>query len=244
MGDPAAARAYNFSEATDPALSTPVILEFDHNLYFDCAHAALPPQPGQPWDTHAVTADPLLVGEATPPWERSVQDLALSPSSPAFALPGFRRIAVEAIGLGPDFAWDLASWARRGGALGQKIQAETYDRQVGLWREGSYGISPGPGNWPFQQGAWALYKRVDVVGARAVRLRVGAVGGQGLQVSLAIGTPSGVVAVLALNASAAPAGVMGSHDIALAGAPLTLSGASVFLLPQSHVVIDWFQLLN
>jgi hypothetical protein len=56
-----------------------------------------------------------------------------------------------------------------------------------------------------------------------------------------MGTPSGVVAVLALNASAAPPGAMGSHDVELAGAPFTLTGADIFLLPQSQCIIDYFE---
>jgi len=245
MCNPQTAKVYNFTNATNPALTTPVILEFDYNLYWNCAHSALPPQPGKPWDEHSIAADPLMVGESGPvavaPWERVAADLALSPLSPAYSLPGFRRISVEDIGLGSDFFFDMASWGRRGPG-GVKIQAETYDRQVGLWREGSYAISPGPKNWAFQPGAWALYKRVDVTGATAVVLRVGAAKGSsgGLTMSVALGTPDGVIANLALNATAAPVGVMGTFSIPLQGAPLTLSGANVFLLPQSQCIIDYF----
>ncbi len=236
MASAAAAAAYNFTNFTDPALTTPVILEFDHNLYFDAAHAGIPP--GSGWDAHSVSADPLLAGDAaaTPPWRRSAADLALDPASPAFALPGFRRIAVEAIGLGAAFGWDLAGWARRSG----RVQAETYDRQVGLWREGSYGISPGPGGWDFAPGAWALFRRVDAAGATRVVLRL-APQVAGLTVGIALGSPEGLVGAFSAAAAGAPLGVMAEYAVQLDQA-LTVQGGELFLVPSGKVVIDWFEL--
>jgi hypothetical protein len=232
----AAAAAYNFTNSTDPALSTPVVLSFDYNLYFDAAHTAVPQ--GSGWDAHSVSADPLLAGDAaaTPPWRRSAADLALAPASPAFALPGFRRIAVEAIGLGGGFGWDLAGWARRSG----RVQAETYDRQVGLWREGSYGISPGPQGWEFAPGAWALYRRVDAAGATRVVLRLAPLVA-GLTVGLALGSPGGLLGTFSAAAAGAPLGVMAEYAVQLDQA-LTVQGGEVFLLPSGKVVIDWWQL--
>ncbi len=236
MASAAAAAVYNFTNTSVPALSTPVVAEFDHNLYWDAAHVAVPA--GSGWDSHSLTADPLLVGDAagTPPWRRSAADLALAPASPAFALPGFRRIAVEEIGLGAAFAWDLAGWARRSG----RVQAETYDRQVGLWREGSYGISPGPQGWDFAPGAWALYRRVDAVGAGRVVLRLAPLVA-GLTVGLALGSPEGLVGTFSAAAAGAPLGVMAEYTVALDQA-VTVEGGELFLLPSGKVVIDWWQL--
>jgi hypothetical protein len=226
MADPARAAVYNFSNASAPPLSAPVVLEWDHNLYWNCSHAAAPV--GGVWDTHAVAADPGFAGAATPAWLRTAADLALPPSSPAYALPGFRRIAVERMGLGAGFGFDLGGWARRN-AQTEKVQAETCafgprprapprprphthslraatarparadDRQVGLWREGSYGISPGPQGWPFAPGAWALFRRVDVQGATRLRLRVQPAA-RGLRVGLAMGDPSNVLATFDADA--------------------------------------------
>jgi hypothetical protein len=236
MASAAAAAVYNFTNATTPALSTPVILEFDYNLYWDTAHEGVPQ--GSGWDTHSLSADPLLVGDAagTPPWRRSAADLALAPASPAYALPGFRRIAGEEIGLGAAFGWDLAGWARRSG----KVQAETYDRQVGLWREGSYGISPGPQGWAFAPGAWALYRRVDAVGAGRVVLRLAPLVA-GLTVGVALGSPGGVVGTFSAAAAGAPLGVMATYVVQLDQA-VTVQGGELFLLPSDKVVIDWWQL--
>ena len=237
MDDPAAQAVYNFTNATVPALSTPVVLEWDYNLYWDAAHNATPLGPGGAWDAHSIAADPLFVGDATPPWARGALDFALAPGSPALAIPGFRRIEVERIGLGPAFAFSLAAFARRA-AQRDKVQAETYDRQVGLWREGSYGISGGAGRWPFAPGAWALYRRVDVADATVLRLRL-APGSAALTVALALGDPSGVLATFAVPAGAA-AGAMATFEVPLA-APLTVAGGDVFLLPSETCVIDWFQ---
>ena len=236
MQNPQQAAVYNFSESTTPALSTPVIAEWDCNLYFNVSHV---PNASSPWDAHAVAADPQFVGAATPPWLRTVADLALPPSSPAFALPGFRRIAVERMGLEADFSFDLGSWARRN-AQTEKVQAETYDRQVGLWREGSFGISPGPHGWPFAPGAWAMFSRVDVANATRLRLRVQPAA-PGLRVGLALGAPDNVVATFDADAAGAAVGVMGVFEVPLAE-PLAVAGGRFFLLPSKICVIDWWML--
>ena len=284
METPSLAAKYNFTNTTTPALSTPVILEFDYNMYWDCAHNATPQGGGGKWDGNAIAADPLFVGGGALPWERTVLDLALSPASPAYSLPGFRRIAVESIGLTPAFAFDLKDWARRK-AQKDKVQAETCalenrsllllkcdvcvclqniarpltppllphspsppfppfpadDRQVGLWREGSYGISPGTKDWPFAPGAWALYRRVDVAAATVFRIRVKPLAAS-LTVGVALGTPSGLLATFDAGKSGAVVGVMGTFDVVL-NEPLSVSGGAVFLLPSQGCVIDWFQLL-
>ena len=236
MQNPQQAAVYNFSESTTPALSTPVIAEWDCNIYWDVSHM---PNASSPWDAHAVAADPQFVGAATPPWLRTVADLALPPSSPAFALPGFRRIAVERMGLEADFSFDLGSWARRN-AQTEKVQAETYDRQVGLWREGSFGISPGPHGWPFAPGAWAMFSRVDVANATRLRLRVQPAA-PGLRVGLALGAPDNVVATFDADAAGAAVGVMGVFEVPLAE-PLAVAGGRFFLLPSEGCVIDWWML--
>lgn len=242
MADPAAAAVYNFSNASTPALTTPVMLEFDHNLYFDAGgHGAVPQGGGGQWDAHSVAADPLLAGAATPPWQRTHADLALLPASPALLLPGFRRIATEAMGLGAAFAFDLSGWARRCGAGFAKVQAESYDRQVGLWREGSYGISPGPQGWDFQPGAWALYRRVDVGGATRLALRVQPLV-ENLTIGIALGRPDGVVGLFSAASAGAPTGAMAVYTLPLTAA-LTVQGGEVFLLPSGKCVIDWWQLL-
>ena len=234
MEDPAQASTYNFSETTVPALSTPVILEWDYNLYWNASHGAAP---FGLWDTHAVAADPQFAGADTPPWLRSVADLALLPTSPAFNIPGFRRIQVESMGLDSSFPFDLGGWARRS-AQTIKVQAETYDRQVGLWREGSYGISPGPRNWAFAPGAWALYKRVDVDASTRFRIRVQPAA-KGLVVALAVGEPGNVVATFNADDAGAAVGVMGVYEVPLAQ-PLTVVGGSFFVKPSEACVIDWW----
>ena len=282
MEDRAQAAVYNFTAASVPSLATPVIAEWDYNLYFNASHGA---NASAPWDAHAVEADPGFVGAATPPWLRTVADLALAPGSPAFALPGFRRIAVELMGLEADFSFDLGAWARRS-AQAEKVQAETCacarptalhaqaqrhgrapahtaatptrphatitttalpppppsadDRQVGLWREGSYGISPGAGGWPFAAGAWALYRRVDVAGATRLRVRLQP-RAAGLRVALALGAPANVLATFDADAAGAAVGVMAVFEVPLAQ-PLTVAGGLVFLLPSEGCVIDWFML--
>ena len=135
------AAVYNFTNATSPPLAAPVVLEWDFNLYWNCSHAAAPIGA---WDAHAVAADPAFVGAATPPWLRTVADLALPPNSPAFALPGFRRIAVERIGLEEGFAFDLGTWARRN-AQTEKVQAETCaGARAGRARAPAHGARPPP----------------------------------------------------------------------------------------------------
>jgi hypothetical protein len=247
MKDPAKALVYNFTNATTPKLSDPVILELDYNLYHATGHN-LSQLAAFGWDTHAVDVDPGFAGAATAPWLRTVLDLDLPQStSPVYAdLPGFRRIETERIGLGPSFAWDLSAWARRGGPLRLKIQAETYDRQVGLWREGSYAISPGAGGaggFPFQPGAWASYARTDADAATVFELRITPLSPT-RTVSLAVGDPTSVVATFSAAQAGAPAGTMGTYNVSIAvGAPLTLNGALVFLLPDGECVIDWFRVV-
>ena len=114
------------------------------------------------------------------------------------------------------------------------------DRQVGLWREGSYAISPGPKGWPFSAGAWALFRRVDVAGATRLRLRVQPVAG-GLRVSLALGEPANVVATFDADAAGAAVGAMAVFEVPLAE-PLTVVGGLIFLLPSAACLIDWFML--
>lgn len=234
---PAQLAAYNFSDATVPALSTPVVAELDYNIYWNASYNATKLAP---FDAHAVAADPHFVAAAaTPPWRRAAADFALAADSPAWALPGFRRIAVESIGLGAAFAWNLSTWARRG-AAGAKIQAESYDRQQGLWREGSYAISGGAARWPFDAGAWALYRRLDVAGATLLQLRVAPLAA-GRTVAVAIGEPANVIATWSAPPDA-PLDALAVYNVSLA-APLTTQGADLFLLPSGVCTIDWLRLL-
>jgi hypothetical protein len=235
--------AYGFTNETVPRGSDPVILELDYNLYHNASHNASDLAPSNPdWDAHSVSADPQFVGQATPAWLRTHLDLALEPSSPAFALPGFKRIETERIGLGAAFAFDLSTWARRG-ARGAKIQAETYDRQVGLWREGSYAISPGASSWPFDAGAWASYLRAEAAsGATVFQLRIDP-RDAARTVALAVGSPSAVVATFTAAAAGAPAGVVGTYNTSLPAPLVVPAGAALFLLPDGECVIDWFALL-
>lgn len=240
-GGGALAAAYNFTNTTTPSLHDPVVLELDHNLYWQTGHN-LSQLAAWGWDRNAIAVDPLFVAPAVNPWERTVSDLVLRPESPAYSLPGFRRIAVEKIGLDQAFQWDLSLWARRVGPLQESVQAETYDRQQGLWREGSYAISPGQNNWPFLPGAWALYRRCDIKGATVFQIRI-----QPLSttrtVSLALNTPTNILATFSAQASAAPADVMAIYNVTLS-APLTVVGGDLFLLPSGGCVIDWFRLLD
>ena len=238
MNSPAVAARYNFTNFSTPALSTPVILEFDHNLYFNASHAAVPQ--GSGWDSHSVKADPMFVGSASvTPWSRTAADLALQPGSPAFGLPGFRRIAVEEIGLGAAFTMDLSTWARR--RQGTKIQAETYDRMQGLWREGSYAISPGPGGFAFAPGAWAVFRRCDLANATVLRIRLQPMDAA-RTVSLALGSPDNVLATFSAAESSAPAGSFGVYEVLL-GEQVSVSGGELFLLPNGNCIIDWFSVV-
>ena len=234
--------AYNFSNTTVPRGSDPVILELDFNLYWDASHNASDLQPTNPaWDAHSVSADPQFKGAATPAWLRTHLDLDLQPGSPAFALPGFRRIEVERIGLGAAFPFDLATWARRG-VGGERIQAETYDRQVGLWREGSYAISPGASNWAFEAGAWASYLRAEAAaGATVLQLRVTPLDAA-RKVALAVGAPGNVVATFDAAAAGAPADVMATYNVSVSPPLQVAPGQALFLLPDGGCVIDWFAL--
>jgi hypothetical protein len=134
MTNPASAAVYNFTNASNPALTDPVVQQLDWNLYFEAVHnASSLSQFG--WDLHALSGqNPDFVEPAsTADWNRTFADLALQPDSPAYGIPGFRPIDVSSIGIVPEsFPWGglvAATWARRG-AGGAKIQAETYDRQV------------------------------------------------------------------------------------------------------------------
>lgn len=230
---PALLAAYGFSASTTPSLSTPVILELDYNVYFNASYNA---SALAPYDAHSLNADPQFVSAAsTPAWRHTVADFALAPSSPAYTLPGFRRIETERIGLGAAFAWDLAAWARRG-AGGAKIQAEKYDRQQGLWREGSYAISGGASRWSFDAGAWALYRRVDLAGATTLQLRVAPLVA-GRSIALAIGDPSSLIATWTAAAGDALS-TLATYNVSLA-APLTVTGADLFILPSGDCIIDW-----
>ena len=51
MTDPRTAALYNFTNTTVPALATPVILEWDYNLWYDTGHDAAQVA-AQGWDTH------------------------------------------------------------------------------------------------------------------------------------------------------------------------------------------------
>lgn len=243
MTDPATAAIYNFTATTNPALTTPVILEFDFNVYWNCSHNSTPlPTPTGPWDTHSLAVDPLFVGTSTPPWQRTVLDLELAPNSPALAIPGFRPIDVHAIGLTPTFAFDLGTFGRRIPGR-DKVQAETYDRMQGLWREGSFGISPGGQGWGFDPGAWALYRRVDITTAPATTFKARITPfTEKLTLGLALGSPDNVIATLSAQTAGAPIGVMRVYSVSLVS-PLSVVGGDVFLLPSEGCIIDWFQLV-
>jgi hypothetical protein len=233
--------AYNFSNSTTPKLTDPVILELDFNLYYNASHNASDLWPSNAaWDLHSIMQDPQFVGAATPAWRRTHLDLDLEASSPAYSLPGFARVEVEKIGLGPAFGFDLATWARRG-VGGAKIQAETYDRQVGLWREGSYAITPG--SWTFDEGCWASYLRAEgASGATVFQLRVAPLA-VNRRVALAVGSPDAVVAVFDAAAAGAPPSVVATYNVSISPPLQVPAGAAVFLVPDGGATIDWFALL-
>jgi hypothetical protein len=102
------------------------------------------------------------------------------------------------------------------------------NRQQGLWREGSYAISPGRAAWPFAPGAWALYRRCDALNATRFSLRVKPLAAA-RTVALALGSPAGTVATFSAAAAAAPPDAMAVYDVPL-DAPLSAAGADLFLV--------------
>jgi hypothetical protein len=125
--------------------------------------------------------------------------------------------------------------------------------QMGLWHEGSYAISPGADSWAFAPGAWALYSRVDVAAATTWQLRITPLSAS-RNVTLSLGSPSAaaggtVLATFCAACSGAPAEVMGTYAVNLAGSdgddpsPLTVKGGQLFLVPDGECIIDWFRLL-
>ena len=113
---------------------------------------------------------------------------------------------------------------------------------MGLWREGSYGISPGEKNWAFQVGAWAYYKRVDLFTVSVFQLRIKPLD-TSRQVKLALGTPDNVVAIFDANKANAPPNAMGLYNVTMSNSPLTYMDTGLFLLPDGSCVIDYFVLL-
>ena len=97
------------------------------------------------WDAHALhNKDPLLQCSAeSKPWNRTCEDYVPAKGSPAFEL-GFRQIDAENIGLtDAGFKWERAALAAVPAMWPEKVQAERYQRQRGLWRQGSFCISEG-----------------------------------------------------------------------------------------------------
>lgn len=113
---------------------------------------------------------------------------------------------------------------------------------MGLWREGSYAISPGPDGWPFAPGAWASFARADVAGAGTWQLRVTPLAAA-RNVSLALGDPTATVATFCAACVGASAGEMATYNVTLPGGPLSVTGGVLFLVPDGECVIDWFRLM-
>ena len=113
--------------------------------------------------------------------------------------------------------------------------------QMGLWREGSYGISPGANSWAFEPGAWAMYARTDVSAVTVWQLRIDPMG-LNRNVSLSLGSPKSIVATFCAACVAAPSGYLSTFNISLPG-PLTTTGGLLFLLPDGDCIIDWFRFM-
>jgi hypothetical protein len=243
-GRPAA--DYNFTENTDPKLSDPVIKEWDNNLFFGVEGHSLDQLKPYGWDMHAVEADPLFQRlSGTNTWNRTCADYALAADSPAWAL-GFRRIAIEEIGLRPNFPWPhWPSEIGRINAVHEKVQAERYSRMRGLWRMGSTGLAPGFG-WGAGTGAgWARYENVDAICSPrcVVSLRMSTVGNTTVRV--AVGSPDdhAVVASGTLFAAAPAAKDMGIFNLTVTKEPIIVQCVNIFLLLQGEGLIDWFRFL-
>lgn len=78
MTNTATAAPYNFTNASAPALSDPVVKQLDWNLYYEAVHNASA-LVSFGWDTHALAGvNPLFVEPpSTADWNRTAADLAL-----------------------------------------------------------------------------------------------------------------------------------------------------------------------
>jgi hypothetical protein len=125
------------------------------------------------WDAHAMyDIDPMLSRSAhsvAAPWDRTCTDYTLSEESPVFSALGFRPIeGVDTIGLrAAYFKWEQEAELRgQSGMWPEKVQAERYQRQHGLWRQGSFCISEGDVSkgfgWAADGQSWAKYERITV----------------------------------------------------------------------------------
>lgn len=121
--------------------------EVDHNWF-------VPKDPKNPnpaaekykIDLHS-TFGPAPVKRLKPDWDIAAADYQVD------APPWWKPIDTSQIGLRPDFPFDKLSATRRG--VGEKIQAEDYQRRSDLRASGGYGILA------IGKGAWAKYANLD-----------------------------------------------------------------------------------
>eukprot|EP01049_Picozoa_sp_SAG25_P007389 SAG25_NODE_600_length_6634_cov_5.554093_4_plen_349_part_00 len=188
-------RNYGFEGGPPPGSDWPplsvnasVIKEWDWNSYYGVTNYTGPADLSCPasicnlsnyshgksaaWDAHAMYGvNPMLSRSAhsiAAPWDRTCTDYTLSKDSPVFSALGFRPIEdIATIGLRASyFKWEQAGLRGQSGMWPEKVQAERYQRQRGLWRQGSFCISEGDVSkgfgWAADGQSWAKYERITV----------------------------------------------------------------------------------
>ncbi len=203
------------------------IVEINRNAItpMDPANPNPAPYPEYGMDLDSFFGDPKLK-RAKPVWDVQYADYSLASDSQAYKL-GYRKIPTDIIGLRKDFPFDKVTATRR--MATDKIQAEDYQRMMGLRTEGGLGIHH------FSKGSWAKYSNIDFGDGKAdsAIFGISSQAKEGVLLELRLDSPEGKVIgkLEAGQTTCALAGVSGVHNI--------------FLVFPDNVVkhVDWFQML-
>ena len=247
-----------------------VVKEWDRNLYFGVSNYSgayssdCPPGAcnltnathgqSEHWDANAMYRDPLLQRSArslAAPWDSECTDYTPAPDSPVREL-GFKPIDARSIGLTDKFKWSRRSLAVQRATWPEKLQAERYQRQRGLWRQGSFCISEGDASkgftWAADGKSWAKYENVAVdcppPCTLSVRFRSSSNASfppqppqPARRLALAVGAPLEAAEVAAIPAAH-------SQDWVLLNATvkggLQAEGATLFLRLSGQCQVDYF----
>jgi len=221
----------NFKGATGGVL--PALPEGEQGIIEINYNAITPVDPNDPnpspypefgMDLDSYFGDPKIQ-RAKPAWDIQYDDYSLAPDSEAFKL-GYKTIPTDSIGLREDFPFDKEAATRR--MATDKIQAQDYQRMMGLHTHGGLGIRN------ISAGSWAKYSNIDFGDGTAENaiFELESSAKEGILLELRLNSPEGtIIGKLEAGQNTCPIeNVSGVHNVFL-------------VFPTDAVrTVDWFHM--